>query len=399
MSTEQNHPIDFSNHYCLICKDEGRKFPCRTMRTLGNHLIKKHEIHTKDYVIAFFYNNTVPLCACDCGKEVAWNVRRFEYRKFASGHNSRLHNTNKPLTEEKKRLRLERFRSSYASVRDSVSEHNRKISTERFKDPAERQKLSDGQKRHWDTPGAREQASIDRKRVWDENYEENYAKIFTPEWGKKISKANQEREYSRTSQEEIRFLDRLRDVFGKENIVSPTWINTEERAVSPDCYIISEKLYVEWDGVYFHGLDRKENFNLSQLKHLTNDLQKNRIMKELKYNYVRVASDCDISTINNKEDLLNAGYHLQLEDQLIKNGSFFLKGDIIFIPKDKLEELVKRMEDKKPKFFERTVIPLIEDFVNQHILYWNSCSKTAKEIIETLRVLPDVITVQRGNIS
>jgi len=68
---------------CYICKKE---FENNLAGQFTSHLLKVHNILTKDYVVLTKYNNNFPKCACGhCEKEPEFY--RGEFKKYAKGHN------------------------------------------------------------------------------------------------------------------------------------------------------------------------------------------------------------------------------------------------------------------------------------------------------------------------
>lgn len=82
---------------CEICNEE-----FKSKRILANHITKQHkEISLKEYTIKYFYNNRVPICKCGCNGKLTF-ISLGKFRKFISGHNTKLRNKAYILPNENK---------------------------------------------------------------------------------------------------------------------------------------------------------------------------------------------------------------------------------------------------------------------------------------------------------
>jgi len=93
---------------CIICKKE-----FKNGGVMARHIIVNHQMTYREYYHKYILqSDSIPKCECGCGAEMTWTS--MEYRKFAKGHYSRVHNNwgHNPKAIEKS---AETRRQQYAS--------------------------------------------------------------------------------------------------------------------------------------------------------------------------------------------------------------------------------------------------------------------------------------------
>lgn len=319
----------FIDHECQLC---GRK--CQNRRSLGNHLARSHsEWKMESYVLQYCYNGNVPLCDCGCGNEVKWHKQLYKFNAYLSGHNNTWSADNQPkLSSSQIERRNESIRRSYvihgAEIKEKISSAVRQsLSRDEWKDAQSKRSFA-----LWEDPKFRQKVSDSQKKAWKENYHERYEAVFTDEFRRKISIANSERDIKRKSAQEVELFHALAKILPVE-IVADHWVQWDGGSKCFDAWVPSWNLLIEFDGVYWHGLDRAEGFTIDQVISLANDLLKNRIARSKDYNLVRIAMTPDvIQSIQGMDSMdLTAiqklAYHHQELENVIKDGMFIFESD------------------------------------------------------------------------
>ena len=355
--------LDFyNNHKCLICDRH-----CKNRRSLGNHLHKAHDSSIEKYVTEYMFGNIVPCCKCKCGQKVNWHKSKYKYNDYISGHNDTGFDISKyKHTKEDIEIRGNAIKKAYLEKGSEISE---KISTSVKKawlDPEKVKNNSDGKKALWKDENYHNRMSKVRKSVWDEQGDELRKKIFTPEFGRKISLANMRRDNKRTSKKENAFLKHVRDI--GIDITEGKWINRDGLIKHYDGYIYEKRLLVEYDGVYWHGLDRKRDFTRDQVINITNDFVKNRLAIEEGWGLLRIPEDVDLSRIVDLESLIDCAYHYQDSDgKIIKDGVFRIEDGEALITRERLLRIhLDKGVDYISDNFLNVVINFMREYVNHH---------------------------------
>lgn len=130
--------------------------------------------------------------------------------------------------------------------------------------------------------------------------------IFTPEMRMKISQANMNRDFKHTSKIEQRFVDHLRSV--GINAEGSKWFNFKKKTWCADVWLPDYEVTIEFDGVFFHGLDRSENYTIIQSSTMENDKVKNDLAIEHNITLLRIAENSDWKTIKTVDDLFSIAY-------------------------------------------------------------------------------------------
>jgi hypothetical protein len=350
----------YNNHNCLLCQ-----YFCINRRSLGNHLNRTHNISTNEYILKFMFDDKIPLCKCGCNTEVNWHKSKYKYNDYISGHNDSGFDIGefKP-TKEQIEKRNDSIRETY---KDRGEEISKKISDSvnlAWEDPVKVENNSKGKKELWKDPDYHKKMTAKRKQVWDEQGDELRKKIFTPEFGRKIAIANMNRDYKRKSQAEIDFISHLKNV--GIDVHEDKWFNVNNMTKCYDGYLYDQRLLIEFDGVYWHGLDRIKNFTYDQVNGIVNDFIKNRLAKEEGWALIRIRSDIDYADIKSYEDLISKAYHYQdKEGNIIKDGRLQLDDKTPLLSK---EDLVRLHIKNGKEYIETNYLELVISFLKEHVL-------------------------------
>lgn len=326
MGNKLKSSIDFTDHSCLECGQL-----CINRRSVGNHINRTHSMSIHDYVLKHYFKGVAPYCGCGCGQNVRWHSAQYYFCDYLSGHNgSGFSATNQPKwTPEKLQRRNDSIRKTYKD-KDKGNEIKQKISIslkETFSDEETRNRMLKAQNAGRAKPGVLQKISAVRKRVWAEQHDELYKKIFTSEFRKKISEANMRRDLKHVSKEEIKFKEWLSTLINED--IDCHWINDDKLGTANfDAFIKSKNILIEWDGTYYHGLDRTSDFTIGQLIHMTNDFRKNIIALNAGMNLARISGNTNLSDIKCFDDLIAAARHYQTADGIvIRDGMFSFESD------------------------------------------------------------------------
>lgn len=338
MSNKEKSMIDFNDHSCLECGQY-----CMNRRSVGNHINRAHELTIETYVLKHYLGGVSPVCMCGCDMAVKWHKTQYYFCDFISGHNgSGFSATNQPkFTTEQIESRNEKIRNAYVDkgmeIKDKISISVRQALAE----PEMKEKLSRAQKKIWANSDYSDRMRVIRKKTWADKHDELYKKIFTPEFSKKISEANMRRDLKRTSNEELSFRQWLMNALNDQTIDS-IWINDPtDGTANYDAYVPSLNLLIEWDGTYYHGLDRNAEYTLGQMIHITNDFRKNRIAAASGHELIRLRGDLDLTTCKTIDDLkVRARHHQLANGEIVKDGMFrFTSDDQVIVSRERLIRL------------------------------------------------------------
>lgn len=321
---------------CLECKRE-----CKNTKSLGVHLSKTHKMKHEIYTLKHTHNNIKPTCLCGCGKETRWSTTHHKFMTYRSGHNEgQFSATNQPkFTKEQIEYRNSRIRKTYASDQGNVIKEKIRISVnETFSQPGFIEKLSTLQRSAQARPDVKANVIASRKRVWDEQYDSLYEKIFTEEFGQKISEANMKRDIKRQSNAEIKFFEHLKQKI--LNVETSVWMNNLNLLNKKKTFCFDGKindLILEFDGVYWHGLDRNQNWNTMQLHNITNDLKKSQAISENNLKLLRFREDVDYMNVDSIEKLYDIAYFVQHGDEIIKGKKCIINESSIVCNKNSID--------------------------------------------------------------
>ncbi len=301
-----------------ICLECGRI--CCNRRSLGNHLARSHKSlgGLKEYVLKHFTNGEIPKCKCGCGNNIKWNTNLYKFNDYISGHNPAGFKVKQPnFTKEQRAKMAESQRKLYEDPerRKRMSETVKKS----YQDPKKKENLVNALNKSWDNDERRKKHSETQKKVWEENYEERCKKVFTEEFGRKISKANMDRNIKRVSKKELIAISILKNIF--PDIKNDKWLNFREKRWCSDAWLPKENLLIEFDGLYWHGLNKNSNFNVSQINNMINDIHKNKLAIQYKLSLIRIKENTDLSNIKSYDDLINIAYHVVTNGKVLKECS------------------------------------------------------------------------------
>jgi len=173
------------------------------------------------------YNNTIPLCACGCGKETKWHKTQYKYNEYINGHNEcGFKSKDWKFSTEQIENRNESIRKAYNERKEEITSKISISVNKALENPEMHTHLSEAQKKAWAKPGAKEKVSAIRKQTWSEQHDELCEKIFTPEMRHKISVSNMKRDFKQQSKAELLFLEYLQSVL-REKVIGSYWINEQ----------------------------------------------------------------------------------------------------------------------------------------------------------------------------
>jgi len=387
-----NYETLYDQHDCRICD----KF-CKNRRSLGNHLAKSHPgWDIEKYTLEYFLSGDIPKCACGCGGKVNWHKQRYQYNEFLIGHNTQWTSDNQPtLSQEQIDRRNDSIKKAYQKNGEKIKEKISKSVKSALHDSNRRSKLSKKSFDRWADPDYRKRVSEAQKKAWDENYEDRCKAVFTPEFGKKISLANLNRNSYKKSEQEKIFFEALQNALITQ-ITPDHWVEWEGGAKCYDAFVPSWGLLIELDGIYWHGLDRKTGFTIEQVSNMSNDFLKSRIANQKGYDLIRIAmSDSTLEKIKKSkscEDLFNCAYHVQTKDVFLKDGMFKFEDDNqALISRD---EIIKWNEsgqnDDGKRETEKKALPVVVKFFQEYFSYPNRewfippKNETINEVIKSI---------------
>jgi hypothetical protein len=373
--------IDNVEQNCIEC---GRT--CSNRRSLGNHMTRSHP-HVgglKNYVLKHFLQGNVPECSCGCGGKVEWHETKYQFNSYITGHNKSGFRAKQPeFTREQIDKRNESIRRAYSTKRSEIVQKISSGVSEAMKESGIN--FSEYFKEKWKDEDFKDAQHVARIKSWEGvEGDARREKVFTPEFGRKIGLANMRRESTYTSKAENEFANRLREC-GIE-IAQSVWFNLGEKTWNADVWIPSTKTIVEFDGTYWHGLDRHLDWKPDQIKNLTNDLKKNRIARDRGLNLLRISADIDPGSINGISDLERLAYHVVKGGVVIKEGTFKLGETTPLITRDSVIRMA--LGDDGKNYLKESILPIVEEFLRAHVGYWDwfypPSDKAIQEVMSSL---------------
>lgn len=358
---------------CLICGHY-----CINRKALCMHVAMKHDVgRIKGYIDTYILHNEIKLCKCGCGEPTTWNAGYICYNDYINGHNetgASFRIKQPDFTQEQIDRRNDAIRKSYTDNGDEIKS---KISTsvlQAYEDPIKRANIEKGRYEATQTEKFRQSCSDAQKIAWSgEAGQARKEKVFTKEFGRKIALANMRRDSKKVSMQELKFVEQLKTIFDPSDVESSKWFNFTEKTWCVDAYIRSLNLLVEFDGVYWHGLDRKDNFTHAQLVHIANDIRKNKIARDHKLNFIRISSNTDISDATCLKDLLSLAHHVVIDGVVKKESTFKIDEHTPFVSREQLIRLneVDLFPDAPGReFTEKEMLPAIREVFRAHVEYW-----------------------------
>lgn len=323
----------------------------------------------QQYELKFFYGGSPPHCKCECGNLVEWHNSFNKFNDFITGHNKAGFNVKQPeLTEELLERRRVATRLAYKERGDEIKKKISESLKRTYESSTLKEKLSIKQKNIWSDPIYKERMSKIRKRVWAEHHDELVAKIWTKEARNKISEANLSRDTERTSKSEQKFIEHLKSVFGNQNVFKKHLNIGSEYRFQPDVYIQSLNVYVEFDGIYYHGLQSDSEWTLCQLHNMTRDMVKNRIAERGDYNLVRIKEDSAWSNIHDKNTLLDCAYYVCIDSNVNKKYAAKLYDNTVIVSKQSLLQLqIKLGDEEYKKLIKTKYVPELSTFLLEYV--------------------------------
>lgn len=380
----------FNDHDCKIC---GRN--CKNRRSLGNHLARSHKPYDiQSYLLEFYLDGKPPKCKCGCGQETLWKKNKYSFGTYINGHNNQFTSDNQPsFTESQIEIRNESIRKAYRENGEEIKEKISSVLIDAWNDEEKRENWERARKDQWQKNGwTSDDISKLRKKVWKEQYDELYEKIFTPEFGKKISQANMRRGMKHSSKKEKAFIEVLRKNLDAK-VIEDYWINHEGKSKCFDAYLPDYNTLVEFDGIFWHGLDRDENFTISQLVSMTNDLRKNQIVGSIGKTLIRIRSDSNWKDIKSLDNLLDTAYYVQdvFGNAAKDNGKGSLGNTQKILGRNQLiTQNHSELGGRGKEWTEKKYLPVLVRFLKAHVdtygWFYPECDSTLeKALCSTLK--------------
>lgn len=359
--------IEDAEQVCLAC---GKK--CVNRRSLGNHVARSHRDigDLQAYCLKYITQDVVPLCCCGCGQAVSWHKVFYRFNDYVSGHNKTGFRVTQPVfTREQIKNRNVKIRNTYAERGDEIKSKISDAVSLGLASQASKDRLSKSKKLLWSSESYREKQRIARIKSWQgPEGDARRVKVFTDSFGQKISASNMARDVKRTSRAETEFVERLRAGCGLD-IETSKWFNFETKTWCADVWIPSLKTIVEFDGTYWHGLDRVEDFTVDQLVNMTNDMIKNKLAIDKRLSLIRIREDAlpPGHTLLSLDDVLQNAYHIVKDGQVIKEGTLKMTDTQAIITR---ETLIIAKKEHGPEWIESTYMRVLIDLLRAHVSYW-----------------------------
>lgn len=381
MNGSSKRCIEDVHQDCMVC---GR--PCVNRRSLGNHVNRSHPDleGLMGYVLKYFLFGSHPKCMCGCGEDVSWHKVLYRFNDYLTGHNPSGFKVKQPeFSEEQLTRRKESIKKKYQEDGDSIKRKISESVSRGLKRPDVKDRLSSSRKQLWSNESYREMQRLSRIESWKGKAgDDRRKKVFTPEFGKKISVANMARDSHTRSAVEMRFVDHLASI-GLE-VECSKWFNFDERTWCADVWLPEKKTIIEFDGAYWHGLDRTTDFTYDQIVNLTNDLAKNSLARARGLNLLRIKEGTDFTSVRSYDDLVNSAYHVVAAGKVVKEGTFRLSDDNT--PLLTRNRIVKAtIAENGRNIIEGKYVPLVENFLRAHVDYWGwfypTSSSSLKDVL------------------
>jgi hypothetical protein len=353
---------------CLEC---GRE--CSNRRSLGNHVARSHKEFNslEDYVLKHVLNCTKPICKCGCKKSVSWHKTQFKFNDYISGHNPAGFKIKQPkFTKEQIEKRNTAIKESYKKNKEQLSKKisdSVKIAMNNCDFD-----FKEHMRNNWKNDNFVNLQHESRVKSWQgEADETRKEKVFTPEFGRKISLSNMNRDMRKESKAENKFSLHIKSFLeDKNDIETSKWFNFTEKTWCADVWIPSRKLIIEFDGTYWHALDRDKDYDNMQLSGIANDIRKNRIAKEKKLNLIRISEDSNWESSKSIEDLIDIAYHVVVSGTVVKEGTKKFEDKTAIITRNSL--LLRHLSDSstKDEITLAITLPALRDVIREHSEYW-----------------------------
>lgn len=300
----------------FVCPCCEKKFDNR--RGFGTHLGIKHPDYggAQRYVLEHQLGGIIPLCKCGCDEHVAWHKTEYRFVDYITGHNDTGYNIGEYKLTPEQRLKCNatiKARFADPKERALLIKKNSESVSKAFQNQIVKERHQQAVQASWDRDlvegnKRRKKRCNDNHIMWKDP--DHHSKVFTPEMRAKISLSNMKRGMTRISKEEEMFIAHLQSVFGCNDILSPSWINSPTFGTGCyDVYIRSARCRVEYDGIHHHGLDRQSGWTDWQKKNMNNDRRKDEMIRErLGARLLRVRSDSNWKSVRTFCDLEAIAY-------------------------------------------------------------------------------------------
>jgi len=292
----------------LVCPSCKNNFG--TINSFSKHIVKCAGTRIEDWFVSNFLGGAWPLCACSCNRKVVYRCGKF--LKYATLQCAQ--KVNKDDVEYRKKV-SEGVRGAYknSNLRQRLSQ----IREFKWRDSEYHKKMCKANQKSWDNDNGKRSESVSKKLI-DYNKDPAVKKHRTevmkklwkdPEYAKKVSEGvkrfnreNPEKNAERLrkshqytiSSYEIKLKEYLETYLPELKFETQKWITgilyNEIAYRTFDFYFPDFDLYLEVDGIYYHGLDRDSGFTTEQLWNMANDREKQYLVNQANSNLVRITT-------------------------------------------------------------------------------------------------------------
>jgi hypothetical protein len=146
------------------------------------------------------------------------------------------------------------------------------------------------------------------------------------------------------------------------DVVRAMWINCSSPWCA-DAWIPSCSAIVEYDGSYWHGLDRSNSFTLDQITSLAGDLEKARLVVDERLTLVRIKEGTDVSTARSLNDLIAASYFAIVGGKVVKGSAFAIDEEMPIHSREQL------LTGPGPEWRTKELLPAIQRLFRAHVSF------------------------------
>jgi hypothetical protein len=347
----------------LKCKECNHR--SKSNISLCMHLKKAHNMLLKDYIIKYVYNNVCPECSCGCTFKVEWNKGKSNFNKFVNGHNNKFTAKHQPIiTKEQVAVRNQKIKSSYderQEIKEKISSSVKKaLSDSKFD-------FSKFHKELWSNLSYIKSQKLSRILSWSGPAGvQRRLKVFNEQFSMKISAVNLKRDLKKKSNSEKQFINYLKSIHDPCDIIEDYWVFSDGKAFCFDAFVVSKNMLIEFDGEFYHAINKKNDFTPVQLKNIANDFRKNMYAAKNGYSLIRISDMQGYETCKSISQIEQVSYHKQTPE-VILDGMLELDDDCLIITGARLEKIKKLDND----YFFKTVIPVSINFFKWYCIYRN----------------------------
>jgi len=345
------------------------------------------------YVLRFEHGGSAPMCACGCDQPVQWSTPKCDFNRYVNGHNEAGFKVTQPTFSR------EQVERRNAAIRRSYSERGTEIKAKISASVSAGMAMSDfdfsqHHRSLWEDQEYKQQMRKKFVESWSGDAgEERKRMVFTPQFRRRIAESNMKRDIKQKSAAETRFLAEITRRLAPLEVIEDYWINFEEGPKCFDGYVSSAGLLIEFDGIYWHGLDRTSDFTQDQVATMANDMRKNRLVADIGLELIRIKDGTDISDVTELDDLRALAYHRQVGNTVLVDGSPRISDDTPVISRESLILLNERVDGEgRPtgrEFCEKKVLPAVKDLLREHVAahgwFYPTSDEKLDDVVAALR--------------